>query len=542
MLNEPIPIFKNRRFWHALMIFGHGLTIPEAEEGILADLVMPAVVAASLTNDLFSFEKEYHASKKAGKMDFANGIWVLMKEHKIPIDQAKDFCRKLIKESVENFVLVLSESSMRESLSTDAKRYIELIQYSVSGNVIWSSECPRYHKATQKGFFEIPQYPEEIFGDRGQIKHQRVNSLPPSPEPTASRASASREQSAHKKRRTTAESWEDIPLSARADTSSENEHLRILPVDPLDSSMMISFLPGLSDHVAMEPFRYISNLPSKGVREKAIDALNFWLEVPPEEVDVIKSVVSMMHNSSLLLDDLQDHSPLRRGKPSTHIIYGMEQTVNSATMLFVDAVIQLQKLNCPRILRIFTEDVRKLFIGQSYDILWTRELLCPTVTEYLQMVDGKTGGLFRLLTRLLRSRSPHQIKFDFDKLVFLFGRYFQIRDDYQNLTALDYTNQKGYCEDLDEGKYSLPLIHALHCTSRGMLLRGLLQRRKVEGKLTREQKDLILFELRATGSFEYTLRTLRSLHAEIDSEIKRLERTIGKDNFELRLLLNVLQI
>jgi hypothetical protein len=32
--------------------------------------------------------------------------------------------------------------------------------------------------------------------------------------------------------------------------------------------------------------------------------------------------------------------------------------------------------------------MRGLFIGQSYDIYWTRESLCPSVTEYLHMVDG----------------------------------------------------------------------------------------------------------------------------------------------------------
>lgn len=47
-----------------------------------------------------------------------------------------------------------------------------------------------------------------------------------------------------------------------------------------------------------------------------------------------------------------------------------------------------------------------------------------------------------------------------DTLVNQLGKYFQIRDDYKNLTA-EYTTQKGLCEDLDEAKFSFPLVYAL---------------------------------------------------------------------------------
>lgn len=79
------------------------------------------------------------------------------------------------------------------------------------------------------------------------------------------------------------------------------------------------------------------------------------------------------------------------------------------------------------------------------------------------MVDGKTGGLFRLLVRLMAIESPHSewIDTDVGRLCRLLGRYYQIREDYQNLVSEEYTAQKGFCEDLDEGKFSFPLMHAL---------------------------------------------------------------------------------
>lgn len=84
--------------------------------------------------------------------------------------------------------------------------------------------------------------------------------------------------------------------------------------------------------------------------------------------------------------------------------------------------------------------MRSLFIGQSYDNYWTHTLSCPTVSEYIQMVDGKTGGLFRLAVKLLGSCTAplaEPQKQSLDHLCCLLGRYFQIRDDYQNLTASD---------------------------------------------------------------------------------------------------------
>lgn len=85
------------------------------------------------------------------------------------------------------------------------------------------------------------------------------------------------------------------------------------------------------------------------------------------------------------------------------------------------------------------------------------------------MVNKKTGSLVRLLARLTIAATPKscevQLGGSIEDLVSLAGIQFHIRDDYQNHQSADYADQKSFCDDLDEGKFSFLLIHALSCES-----------------------------------------------------------------------------
>lgn len=150
---------------------------------LCAELVLPAVIAASLTNDLFSYEKEYEAAQAAGHPDVVNALWVLMSEHKISLEEAKAMCRIRIKKEVAQYVHIVRKTQSRGDLSSDAKRYIGLMQYSVSGNVVWSLQCPRYHRSMQynerqllREKYGVAKYPA-TYQLAGQNKRARMDSL-----------------------------------------------------------------------------------------------------------------------------------------------------------------------------------------------------------------------------------------------------------------------------------------------------------------------------------------------------------------------------
>jgi geranylgeranyl diphosphate synthase type 3 len=52
--------------------------------------------------------------------------------------------------------------------------------------------------------------------------------------------------------------------------------------------------------ILLEPYTYHSQIPGKEIRSKLIEAFNLWLNVPEDDLEVIKRIVRMLHNASLL--------------------------------------------------------------------------------------------------------------------------------------------------------------------------------------------------------------------------------------------------
>lgn len=133
------------RFWFGLVTFALGLRIPEHELDLCRELMANAWIAVGLQNDLWSWPKERDAAKLHGKDHVVNAIWVLMQEHKTDLDGAVQICRKLIVEYVAKYLKVIEATRNDDSISLDLRKYLEAMLYSISGNVVWSLECPRYN-------------------------------------------------------------------------------------------------------------------------------------------------------------------------------------------------------------------------------------------------------------------------------------------------------------------------------------------------------------------------------------------------------------
>lgn len=273
----------------------------------------------------------------------------------------------------------------------------------------------------------------------------------------------------------------------------------------------------------LEPYKYLEQSPGKGIREQMIDAFNKWFRVPEPQLSTIKRIITMLHTASLMIDDIEDNSKMRRGIPATHLVYGVAATINCANCVYFQALMLCHRLGNPQAVQVFVEELLNLHRGQGYDILWRDQNTCPTEAEYRRMVLDKTGGLLRLAARLMAAFSIHSPPFL--PLIDLLSLYYQIRDDYINLQSAQYMENKSYCEDLTEGKFSFPIIHAITSTPTDHRLLNILRRRPEDVETKRYAVEL----MKDLGSLAYTERILQQIVTQIREEIHRLG---GNDDLE----------
>lgn len=124
------------------------------------------------------------------------------------------------------------------------------------------------------------------------------------------------------------------------------------------------------EKVARGPYDYVASEPGKGFRTTLLKCFNAWLNVRQESLTVISNAINMLHTASLLVDDIQDNSDLRRGRPVAHHIFGEAQTINSANYVYFLALNELMKLNNPEAIDIYTTEMMYLHRGQGMDLYW----------------------------------------------------------------------------------------------------------------------------------------------------------------------------
>ncbi|CAG8577766.1 3277_t:CDS:2, partial [Dentiscutata heterogama] len=268
-----------------------------------------------------------------------------------------------------------------------------------------------------------------------------------------------------------------------------------------------------AEEILLEPYNYLLSHPGKEIRSKLIEAFDHWLNVPKDKLSAITTVVEMLHTASLLIDDVEDDSVLRRGVPVAHSIYGVPATINCANYVYFLALHELTKFDNPEMLKIYTSELLNLHRGQGMELYWRDTLTCPSEAEFIDMVSNKTGGLLRLAVRLMQQCSE-----DYVPLVDDIGIHFQIRDDYMNLQSKKYTDSKGYCEDLTEGKFSFPIIHSINTDLNDRRLINILKQHTNSIEL----KQFAVKIMNETGSFEYTRNYLEKTEKMVQEKIEKL--------------------
>ena len=247
------------------------------------------------------------------------------------------------------------------------------------------------------------------------------------------------------------------------------------------------------------------------------------------------AAIEIIHNFTLVHDDIMDNDELRRGRPAVHIAYDMPTAINAGdAMLAVSFEIlsesdEISDLHFRKLVSIIGKMVRKVSEGQQRDMDF-ENIKLVTEEKYLQMISGKTAAMFTTCARTgaLLSGASKEIIDNMAEWGENLGLCFQLMDDLIDATGDSETLGKPACSDVIEGKQTLIAIHALQQDAN-----ALVNFNSVFGSgddtTSRELLDKIVIELTNTGSIDYARGRAMEFHKKAHSCLDNLPNSPSLD-------------
>jgi geranylgeranyl diphosphate synthase, type I len=211
--------------------------------------------------------------------------------------------------------------------------------------------------------------------------------------------------------------------------------------------------------------------------------------------------VELLHTFSLVHDDIQDNSDLRRGVPTLWRKYGIAHAINAGDALFTLAFAALTDAPAElthRMLTILTATCARLTQGQYLDMNF-EQIEQASLAQYQEMIDGKTAALIEGSSQLgaVAARAAPEREAAFAQFGRGVGLAFQAQDDFLGIWGHANQTGKSNASDLISRKKSLPILFGLQHST---VFRKLLAVDPVEPNL-----PLLIQELEACGAREFTL-------------------------------------
>ncbi|MEY4876366.1 MAG: hypothetical protein RL708_1515 [Bacteroidota bacterium] len=145
------------------------------------------------------------------------------------------------------------------------------------------------------------------------------------------------------------------------------------------------------------------------------------------------AAIELFHNFSLIHDDIMDHAPLRRGKPTVHEEYDLDTAILSGDAAMVMAYDELVKLPVKKLqsaIKLFNKTSLEVCEGQQMDMIFETKQKVTTV-DYLEMIRLKTAVLLGCAIQMGAMLADADEKQQ--KLIYEFGMEtglaFQLQDD-----------------------------------------------------------------------------------------------------------------
>jgi len=227
-----------------------------------------------------------------------------------------------------------------------------------------------------------------------------------------------------------------------------------------------------------------------------------WLRAIPAAASV-----ELVHNFSLVHDDIQDNSPIRRGRSTIWTMYGIPMAINVGDALFSmanQAILDLAKVNsAEKVLKagkILHDTCLDLTCGQFLDMSYEKRN-DMSIDDYWPMIEGKTAALLSACAQIgavlgnANDATIEQYRI-FGKNL---GLAFQVQDDIMGVWGEEALTGKSTASDLLEGKNSLPILY-------GISQKGKFAQRWNASRLRPEDVEEAAQMLKNEGAYEFASR------------------------------------
>ncbi len=302
------------------------------------------------------------------------------------------------------------------------------------------------------------------------------------------------------------------------------------------SELVSSELAGLLKGEPEELYKLMSDYPLRGGKSiRPFLCLQGAEVVGGERKDAMPFALAaeLLHNFSLVHDDIEDGSRTRRGEPCLHLLHGEPLAINAGDGLFSLAFEALHSSSLPTDVvceasSLLAATATTMCEGQALDIQWQKEKHFPSEKEYLNMIYKKTGVLIATSLELGAiagggKAEEREILREFGSSL---GIAFQIQDDLLDLTGDEKVVGKSLGNDVVTGKRTLVAIHAMEkANPRDMKrMREILDSREN----SRKETDECIKLFREYGAIDHAKKTASSLVHESEKRVDALPPSDAK--------------
>jgi geranylgeranyl diphosphate synthase type II len=229
---------------------------------------------------------------------------------------------------------------------------------------------------------------------------------------------------------------------------------------------LTEYLKQFEHHVLYEPISYLLNLGGKRIRPIILlDAVELF-GGDKEAAMPLALAVEVFHNFTLMHDDIMDKSSLRRGKPTVHEKWNVNNAILSGDAMMIQAYQLIEKIPVeyqPAIYKAFNKMALWLCEGQQDDMDF-EEREEVTIPEYLEMIKNKTSVLigFCFEAGAILGNTSKEIQEKIYQFGINLGLAFQLQDDYLDLYPKSTKMGKIVGGDLLNKKKAIPYLISLN--------------------------------------------------------------------------------